>query len=421
MGLPKIQIPKIEIFQQLKDRIYICIFCGICISYFILGMVACGVGVKALEVSSGMAGLATVRWKHYESDPGLLRGAASVLVTGAVFLFVAGFLGLFGIYKKNRKVLKAFNIILVLLVLEQVVAGLLAVQMKGDLMFTLQTALLNSIENDYDGKRDSESFFSRALDYAQIYFECCGINSYTNFEEAKKWPERNKKVAPLSCCILKDKNDFYDNDVIVPKYTSCKTQPDFTNSNIGMSCLDDITEFLVQKTNTVIGIAFSIVMLEVVGVMMAITFGDNIQLAEKRKSKEAKERLIPKEVKPNLSTNLTEVKAEINASLQPDPETEGHPSSILAQFQFSEIKPALQPNPETEGPPSSIPAPPQIPETKPALQPNLDTEGPPSPVPAPPQIPETKPALQPNPETEGHPSSIPATPQIPETKPALQP
>jgi len=54
--------------------------------------------------------------------------------------------------------------------------------------------------------------------------KCCGVDSYEDFRESKKWNEGNKTV-PEACCVLEG-----DIAKFQPKFKNCPYKPSDTNS-----------------------------------------------------------------------------------------------------------------------------------------------------------------------------------------------
>jgi hypothetical protein len=54
--------------------------------------------------------------------------------------------------------------------------------------------------------------------------KCCGVDSYEDFRESKKWTEGNKTV-PEACCVLEGNIAKFE-----PKFKNCPHKPSDTNS-----------------------------------------------------------------------------------------------------------------------------------------------------------------------------------------------
>lgn len=56
--------------------------------------------------------------------------------------------------------------------------------------------------------------------------ECCGVNSYNDFETSSYWlANKGTRVVPESCCVLSDKT------LLKPIDTNCPYTPSDINSN----------------------------------------------------------------------------------------------------------------------------------------------------------------------------------------------
>jgi tetraspanin-18 len=59
---------------------------------------------------------------------------------------------------------------------------------------------LKSSINKYYAAREKDTV-TLMWDYIMASMKCCGVDSYEDFRESKKWTEGNKSV-PEACCIL---------------------------------------------------------------------------------------------------------------------------------------------------------------------------------------------------------------------------
>jgi len=70
-------------------------------------------------------------------------------------------------------------------------------------------------------------FFTDILPILTVFLpqmKCCGVDSYEDFRESKKWIEANKTV-PEACCVLEG-----DIAKFQPKLKNCPYNPSDTNS-----------------------------------------------------------------------------------------------------------------------------------------------------------------------------------------------
>ncbi|KAH3710157.1 tetraspanin-18-like [Dreissena polymorpha] len=206
---------------------------------------------------------------------GLLESAAIVLLVGGACILVIGFFGCCGAIKESQCLLCLYAIFLLLIVILEIAAIAIAASFRGKVTTEVKSFLKESIISTYQGKVDTNEEFSLGLDYAKVYFQCCGIDSYTDFNGATKW---NRAVNPLinfpmeippTCCKLKDKDAFLKDQLYDPIDPNCPYVPNDTNSNKNTACWTSIEDYLKSRIGVVIGIAAGILVLEILCVVFA--------------------------------------------------------------------------------------------------------------------------------------------------------
>jgi tetraspanin-18 len=75
-----------------------------------------------------------------------------------------------------------------------------------------------------------------------LQMKCCGVDSYEDFRESKKWTEGNKTV-PEACCILEGEVAKFE-----PKFKNCPYKPSDSNSYWKKVCVYcDYTMFYFKQ------------------------------------------------------------------------------------------------------------------------------------------------------------------------------
>lgn len=71
--------------------------------------------------------------------------------------------------------------------------------------------------------------------YVFLQFQCCGVDNYTDFNDAVKWNRTllgGTADIPPTCCKLKNPDAYYDNPSAAEfLFPECQTSPNNTNSN----------------------------------------------------------------------------------------------------------------------------------------------------------------------------------------------
>lgn len=239
--------------------------------FFLLGAAALALGIWALVDKNKMNVLAKVGADSTNLNViGLLETAAIVLLVGGAAVLIIGFLGCCGAMKQNKCLLTLYTVFLILILIIEIAAIVLAAVFRGKVTDEMKTFLKNAITTRYEGKVDTAEEFSLGVDYAQVYFGCCGIDSYTDFYTAQHWNRTatgTLMIIPPSCCVMKDKDEFLKNQ----KYNLVNTQCpyDGNNSNKDKPCWDSIQSFLKSRIAIVIGIACGVAALEIICVIFA--------------------------------------------------------------------------------------------------------------------------------------------------------
>lgn len=236
--------------------------------FFILGAAAFGLGIWALVDKNKMNVLTKVGADDSDFNvTGLLESAAIVLLVGGGAILLIGFLGCCGAMKQNKCLLGLYAFFLIIILIVELAAIIIAAVFQGKVQDELKDFLKKNINTTYEGKIDTKEEFSLGLDYAQVYFQCCGIDSYKEFQGATKWNHTADVIIPETCCKLEDKDEYLKDQKAVLKDKKCPTSPTGTNSNIDKPCWDSIESYLKDRIAIVIGIAAGIVALEVVCVI----------------------------------------------------------------------------------------------------------------------------------------------------------
>ncbi|XP_025090071.1 tetraspanin-18-like isoform X2 [Pomacea canaliculata] len=249
--------------------------------FFVMGGVGIGLGIYALVDRNNMAALTKIdssgKFKDF-NGVGLLQEGAIALIVGGVFLFIIGFAGCCGAVKEIKCLLGVYIAIVLLIVIAEIVAASLAIAFKGKVEVELKQALKDGIRQYYDGQLNSSNAFSRAFDFAQVEFDCCGVDNYTDFY-ISAW--RNKTdhniLVPFTCCELKDKNAFLDGNKPELKNEKCPvTHPSKSNPNTDTPCFPAIKDWVMRHANIIIGIGFGIVAIEIIAIVFACCLYRNI-------------------------------------------------------------------------------------------------------------------------------------------------
>ncbi|XP_011784723.1 PREDICTED: tetraspanin-8 isoform X2 [Colobus angolensis palliatus] len=174
--------------------------------------------------------------------------AVNILIAVGAIIMILGFLGCCGAIKESRCMLLLFFIGLLLILLLQVAAGILGAVFKSEsdriINETLRenTRLLSTTE-------ESAKQFQQAMAEFQKEFKCCGL-----INGAADWGNNFQQYPNLCECL--------------------DTQRPCTNYNGKLvyqePCISSIRDFLVKNLIIVIGIAFGLAVIEILGLVFSM-------------------------------------------------------------------------------------------------------------------------------------------------------
>ncbi|XP_071831476.1 CD63 antigen-like [Apostichopus japonicus] len=133
------------------------------------------------------------RFEELFSEDKITPVAGIILGLGC-FCFIVGFCGCCGAMKENICFLKTYFCLLLLIVLGELTAGILALVYKGELEGSMTEGMTKTISESY-GEYNSAT---ETIDYMQEKFECCGAYNYTDYTDSV-WQVEEGKLPP-SCC-----------------------------------------------------------------------------------------------------------------------------------------------------------------------------------------------------------------------------
>eukprot|EP00116_Pleurobrachia_bachei_P002367 sb/3462629/ len=126
---------------------------------------------------------------------------ATVLLVVGALMFWIGFFGWVGALRENVKFLMVFGVSLVILFLAEAAVGILAFIMKEKVKEVVQVHMYESIKAYRD-----DSDLRDAVNVAQRTFKCCGVKSFTDWQDNAYFKCCNEGIescgVPYSCCNI---------------------------------------------------------------------------------------------------------------------------------------------------------------------------------------------------------------------------
>lgn len=172
--------------------------------------------------------------------------AVNILIAVGSIIMVLGFLGCCGAVKESRCMLLLFFIGLLLILLLQVAAGILGATFKSESSRILNETLYENAKLLSETSNEAKEF-QKAMIAFQSEFKCCGlkfgaVDWGNNFPDAKE-----------SCQCTGSDCESYEGELVYPT-----------------TCLSLIKELVEKNIIIVIGIAFGLAVIEILGLVFSM-------------------------------------------------------------------------------------------------------------------------------------------------------
>jgi hypothetical protein len=206
---------------------------------------------------------------------------------GGLIFFVGG-LGCCGACKENTGCLTAFSVILVILLIIQLIAVILAGALHSQIKKSLAVAMNETMVHNYGQSGEFDSAITESWNFMQMEMKCCGILvdgpkdwKYTQWYQYNK-TEKGDAV-PQSCCVdLVDKHNYSHPAARDPAkcYQAAfnKTSPDIRNKYAySVGCQQKLDDWLVSSLAVVITGVVIIILVQITVLVMACCLKSSIQ------------------------------------------------------------------------------------------------------------------------------------------------
>ncbi|XP_003476101.1 tetraspanin-8 isoform X1 [Cavia porcellus] len=174
--------------------------------------------------------------------------ATNILIAVGAIIMILGFLGCCGAVKESRCMLLLFFIGLLLILLLQVAAGILGATSKSETKRILNETLYENVKVLME-TGDSGKKFREAMTTFQKKFECCGL-----VNGAADWGSNFDSIYESCACVNSSRNCISYKSKYVYKET----------------CISLIKESVEKHIFIVIGIAFGLAVIEILGLVFSM-------------------------------------------------------------------------------------------------------------------------------------------------------
>lgn len=125
---------------------------------------------------------------------------------------------------------------MILILVAEIAIGATAYSMQ-DKAKTETKKFLSSTITDYYSAPAKPSAVSVMWDSIMKQLECCGVDSYQDFAEAKQWQSYKNTTVPVACCKF-ETGQLMD--------SSCPTNPSDANSNWKRGCYNAAMDWFTE-------------------------------------------------------------------------------------------------------------------------------------------------------------------------------
>jgi len=238
------------------------------------GCVLLGIGIWILTAHSSAA-----QYLHVANlDYGLVEAAAITIIVVGSLVFVVGALGCCGACKENNTCLTAFSGILIVLLILQLIAVILAGSMHSQIIHGLGAAMNTTMVNNF--AQPKNTLETEGWNYMQVQLVCCGVGNEGPSEwEYTNWWRYNRtdpnEIVPVSCCANLAKPINFNN-LTSTNATACylaasadpkqKDRSKYVNVN---GCEKSLDNLFLSSLGVLIGGTVAVILAQIIVVVMA--------------------------------------------------------------------------------------------------------------------------------------------------------
>ncbi|XP_052228410.1 tetraspanin-33-like isoform X2 [Dreissena polymorpha] len=193
------------------------------------------------------------------------------------FIFIVGFTGCLGALRENLLFLRIFYGCIILVVLAEITAAVLAFVFKDSVHRVITDSLQEGMILRYQDDEDA------LMDWFQETIKCCGIKSYKDwnsniyFNCTKDNPSGLRCGVPYSCCKLQDAFNTGLSNVLCGA-NALNDSVTFSTSNIYMTgCVDAFVQLAEQNLPIIGGVILALGVPQLLGICLGRLLDGQIQ------------------------------------------------------------------------------------------------------------------------------------------------
>jgi len=194
-----------------------------------------------------------------------------ILMAAGVTIFVLSLLGYCGALKESRCLLGFYGFLLVVILLLEITACGFAFFYKDKADIEVKKFLTDTISK-YDPLLGNDTVSDDSpptviWNGLMLKLKCCGVESYTDFQESQKFKDSGLQV-PLTCCAVNEEVFKYNGSISLLD-PNCTRDPKMENSYYKTGCYDRMMKLIANHMNIVIYCILSIVGIELLAIFFA--------------------------------------------------------------------------------------------------------------------------------------------------------
>lgn len=196
----------------------------------------------------------------------ILIAAAVILVVGLIIMFIT-IVGCCAVAKENTGCLTFYSGILILVLILQVIAVILAGVFYNQIVSGLDDQMLKIVKTQYGQPNQNDS--TVFIDNVQKDLHCCGVTAQgPNDWKLSQWHNETQLTVPESCCTVDKTGHTLD-------LTSCREyayKPESTERTKYVyteGCDSKVDGLIKQYVGILIGVVIAVVLIQVVFIIVA--------------------------------------------------------------------------------------------------------------------------------------------------------
>jgi len=209
-----------------------------------------------------------------EGDP-LLKVAAYLFVAVGCFSIIVGFLGCCGAIRESPCMLYAYICFLLILLLVEVTAAILAIVYRSQVEKGIKNTLNSYIKEDYD----REKLITSAIDRLQFEQSCCGVDGAQDWETSH-WKTNNRNsgdAVPDSCCVQNDRASVSELNPLNRGFCNNAPAAELATWRHVEGCYNKLTAWFDKHALIFIALAIAVAVLQLFGICLACVIVCNMR------------------------------------------------------------------------------------------------------------------------------------------------